>query len=145
MPQCPDGRGTRLSLKRRVHWIRLKSLADLQVKNRHDHVTRTVHVYLVPRPTSFTSVFSEATPKLPHRARNGSSEPTLLKSRPHQESIAPECPRSRCCGRSENEPTGSGLGIRTNWWNRKRMFLGRSTTTRCQHTSSADSSIHPPW
>ena len=46
----PHGRGTRLSLKRRVHWIGLKSLADLQVKNRHDHVTCTVHVYLVPRP-----------------------------------------------------------------------------------------------
>ena len=39
MPQCPDGRGSRLRLKRRVHWIELKPLAHLQVKNRHDYVT----------------------------------------------------------------------------------------------------------
>ena len=36
-----------------------------------------------------------------------------INNRPHEERIAPECPRSRCCMRSENEPTGSGLGIRT--------------------------------
>ena len=53
MPQCPDGRGTRQSLKRRVHWIGLKSLADLQVKNRHDHVQYTYSTapYLKSRPT----------------------------------------------------------------------------------------------
>ena len=50
MPQCPDGQGTRLSLRRRVHWIGLKPLAIF--KNRHK--MRRVHLYLVPRSSKFT-------------------------------------------------------------------------------------------